>query len=177
MSIINSAGNAGLTQGLFTKADATTLSKEQQEQLKKLQDSLAGPAANPSQASSSIQVKVTQSAAELERDRSRAEGRVATPQTQVAAQSPGTEASDISEAASAGESAVDKFLSFTEKSWSEKVRALILSGLGVTEEQMQNMSVEEREKIEAKIREKIQQEIEKKTGMLGSASAAADLTG
>ncbi|PZQ45864.1 MAG: hypothetical protein DI551_06250 [Micavibrio aeruginosavorus] len=86
-------------------------------------------------------------------------GQVSTPQTATDTQVLG--ATDAS-----SESAVDEFLDFTGKSWDEKIRAMILGSMGLEEEDLANMTPEEREKIEAKIKEKIDQEIEKKTGMM-----------
>lgn len=102
-------------------------------------------------------------------------GRIATPQTATDAQSL-AQADDTSSAAL---SAKDEFLKFQDMSWEEKVRALILKSMGLEEEDIDQMSAEERAKIEAKIKEKIDEEIEKKTGMKASPAglmASAGLT-
>ncbi len=106
----------------------------------------------------------------IERDLAAARGQLATPQTQTDTQNL-AQADNLKEA---GEQAKADFLSFMDKSWEEKIRAMILNSMGIEEEDLQNMSAEEREKIEAKIKEKIEEEIEKKTGMkAGSASSPA----
>lgn len=93
-------------------------------------------------------------------------GRVATPQTAV-----DTQSLDIDEPSD--KSVVDEFLDFTEMSWKEKVRAMILKTMGLKEEDLAAMSAENREKIEAKIKEKIEEQIEKKTGMTLTRAAIA----
>lgn len=83
------------------------------------------------------------------------------------------EKQDISEVLTR-KSAADEFLEFMQMSPAEKIRALIVGEMGLTEEEIQAMSPEEREKIEAKIAERIkqrmEQEIEKKTGATVSLS-------
>ncbi len=96
----------------------------------------------------------------VEKGMRQTEGRVATPQTKVS-----TQILAEQETPSAGDKAVADFLDFTSKSWEERMRAMILSSLGLKEEDLANMSPEEVAKIEAKIKEKIKQEVEKETGI------------
>ncbi len=118
-------------------------------------------------ATPAFEVKYKIDYAAMERDRAAAMGQVTTPQTKIDTQS-------LAGDDAATRSAVDEFLAFTEMSWEEKVRAMILKSMGLREEDLAAMSAEDREKIEAKIREKIEGEIEKKTGMaVGSAVGAA----
>lgn len=105
----------------------------------------------------------------MERDMQVAFGRMATPQTRTDTQTIALEGSDDA----AGTSAKEEFLKFQEMSWEEKVRAMILKTMGLEEKDLEAMSAEEREKIEARIREKIEEEIEKKTGMSAGSSAGA----
>jgi hypothetical protein len=103
----------------------------------------------------------------MERDRRAALGSVTTPQTQVDTQILGESGADQQKT---GQSAADRFLEFTSLSWDEKMYALILESMGLTQEELDAMSIEDREEIEAKIREKIEEEIEKKTGIAGAAA-------
>ncbi len=111
--------------------------------------------------------------ATLEKERARVEGSVATPQTKLAAQAIGS--GDVSPLAAETPSVEDEFLDFTAKSWEERMRVMILKSMGLTEDDVNAMSPEDREKLEAKIKEKIDEEIRKKTGMnpTGAASAIA----
>ena len=59
-----------------------------------------------------------------------------------------------------GDAAVGEFLDFMSKSTEEKMRALLLKGMGVTEEELASLPPEERAKIEEKIREKIEDAME-----------------
>lgn len=63
----------------------------------------------------------------------------------------------------AAPSAVDEFLEFASKTTEEKMRAMILQGMGVTEEEVAAMSPEDRAKIEEKIRERIQESFKEET--------------
>lgn len=99
--------------------------------------------------------------AAMERDLQIALGHIISPQTTTDTQTLALEGSDEI----AGNSAKEEFLAYQSMSWEEKVRAMILKSMGLKEEDLDAMSVEEREKIEAKIKEKIEEEIEKKTGM------------
>lgn len=99
--------------------------------------------------------------AAMERDLQVALGYLASPQTATDVKT--ISLSETSE--TAGLSAKEEFLKFQSMSWEEKVRAMILKSMGLKEEDLDAMGLEEREKIEAKIKEKIEEEIEKKTGM------------
>ena len=72
-------------------------------------------------------------------------------------------------------SPAEEFLALAEKSPAERMRALILGKMGLTEEQLQAMDAEDRKKIEEKIREEIKQQVEngveKRTGLITDISA------
>lgn len=64
----------------------------------------------------------------------------------------------------------EKFLAFAKKTPAEKLRDALLSQLGLTEEQVQAMPLEERQKVEKKITEMVKEAAEKqatKTGQTG----------
>jgi hypothetical protein len=67
-------------------------------------------------------------------------------------------------------SAADEFRAWARMTPAERMRANILSSLGLDESKLAAMSEKEREKVEAKIREmieeKVRQDTEKKTGVL-----------
>jgi TPP-dependent pyruvate/acetoin dehydrogenase alpha subunit len=67
-------------------------------------------------------------------------------------------------------SPAEEFLELTEKSPAERMRALILGKMGLTEEELQAMDSEARMKIEEKIKEEIKKQvehsIEKRTGVI-----------
>lgn len=93
---------------------------------------------------------------------SKALGHPTTPQTRVDTQL-------LAEDETSYSIARDKFFAFQSMSWQEKVRAMILKSMGLNEEGLQAMSIEDREKIEEKIREKtkekIEEDVEEKTGV------------
>jgi hypothetical protein len=60
-----------------------------------------------------------------------------------------------------GNPVVQKFMEFAEKSTEEKMRAQILAALGLSEDDLKNMSPEDREKVEKKIAAMIKSEIQK----------------
>jgi predicted HTH transcriptional regulator len=72
-------------------------------------------------------------------------------------------------------SAKDEFLKFQSKSPAEKMRAMILAKLGVTEEQVKAMSTEDRKKIEDKIQEMIKQQVQNDIGKKGQTGLVADI--
>ena len=57
-------------------------------------------------------------------------------------------------------SARDEFLKFQAMTPAQKMRAMMLAKLGVTEEQLKAMSPEERRKIEDKLKEMIKQQVQ-----------------
>lgn len=109
-------------------------------------------------ATPAFEVKYTTDYAAMERDRAAALGQILTPKTQTDTQLAAAEEAQ-------GKSAADTFLEFNEKSWEEKIRAMMLGDMGLDEESLAALTPEERAKIEAKIREKIEAEVEKKTGV------------
>lgn len=172
------------------KAPTQKMTQEEMEKFKKLQESLfstaadTGVAQQPSQTQSTAttaftaatsSTKITDDA--VQRERSSVEGRVATPQTQIAAQSLGaSDKTDSGLDTSAGESVEDQFLDFANGSWQDRFEDMMLKSMGLTKEDLQNMSPADREKVMAKIREKIKEEVEKKTGVQAGSTAAAAAT-
>ncbi|MDR6627305.1 hypothetical protein [Caulobacter segnis] len=71
--------------------------------------------------------------------------------------------------------AKDEFLKFQSKSPAEKMRAMILAKLGVTEEQVKAMSTEDRKKIEDKIQDMIKQQVQNDIGKKGQTGLVADI--
>ena len=71
--------------------------------------------------------------------------------------------------------AKDEFLKFQSKSPAEKMRAMILAKLGVTEEQVKAMSTEDRKKIEDKIKDMIKQQVQNDIGKKGQTGLVADI--
>jgi hypothetical protein len=57
-------------------------------------------------------------------------------------------------------SARDEFLKFQAMTPAEKMRAMMLAKLGVTEEQLKAMSPEDRKKIEDKLKDMIKQQVQ-----------------
>jgi hypothetical protein len=57
-------------------------------------------------------------------------------------------------------SAKDEFLKFQAMTPAQKMRAMMLAKLGVTEEQVKAMSPEERAKIEQKLKDMIKQQVQ-----------------
>jgi predicted flavoprotein YhiN len=72
---------------------------------------------------------------------------------------PATSSSDPL-AALPGKSAKDEFMDYAKMTPAQKMRAAMLSKLGVTEEQLKAMSPDERKKIEDKIKDMIKQQVE-----------------
>src|SRR4051812_15214561 len=68
-------------------------------------------------------------------------------------------------------SAKDEFLKFQAMTPAQKMRAMMLAKLGVTEEQLKAMSPEERKKVEDKLKDMIKQQVQndpdKKGGKTG----------
>ena len=63
-------------------------------------------------------------------------------------------------AAAPAKSAKDEFMDYAKMTPAQKMRAAMLSKLGVTEEQLKAMSPEERKKIEDKLKDMIKQQVE-----------------
>lgn len=57
-------------------------------------------------------------------------------------------------------SAKDEFLKFQAMTPAEKMRAMMLAKLGVTEEQLKAMSPEDRKKVEDKLKDMIKQQVQ-----------------
>jgi hypothetical protein len=62
----------------------------------------------------------------------------------------------------AGQSAADKFMAFAHENPMQRLRDQILHEMGMTEDDIKNMSPEDQAKVEEKIREKIQEALKKK---------------
>ncbi len=66
----------------------------------------------------------------------------------------------VQAAATGKPSAKDDFLAYQQMSTTEKMRAMVLGEMGMTEEELEALPPEEREKIEEKIRARIKELIE-----------------
>lgn len=82
-------------------------------------------------------------------------------QTAFAAQSMAQENAAVDATAAVGKTDKEKFLEYQQMSMAEKYRAMFLGQMGLTEEDLEAMSPEEREKIEAKLLEMIKEQLEK----------------
>lgn len=72
-------------------------------------------------------------------------------------------------------SARDEFLKFQAMTPAEKMRAMMLAKLGVTEEQLKAMSPEERAKVEQKLKDMIKQQVENDPDKKGKTGQIADV--
>lgn len=80
-----------------------------------------------------------------------------------------------SKSSGAAQSAEEKFLAYAKMSPAEKLRAALLSQLGLTEEQVQAMPPEERQKVEQKITELLKQAAQKKAEKDGQTGFFTDI--
>lgn len=78
----------------------------------------------------------------------------------VMAPKPADPASGAGLTAGPEKSAKDEFMDYAKLTPAQKMRAAMLSKLGVTEEQLKAMSPEDRKKIEDKIKDLIKQQVE-----------------
>lgn len=62
------------------------------------------------------------------------------------------------------------FLEYARMTPAERMRASILSSMGLDEASVQAMDAEERERVEARVKEKIREEVEKKMAKDGDAA-------
>ncbi|HEY0328707.1 MAG TPA: hypothetical protein VGC77_06355 [Rhodopseudomonas sp.] len=81
----------------------------------------------------------------------------------------------LTKSKTAPQTAEEKFLAYAKMTPAEKIRDALLKSVGVTEDDLKNMSPKEREAIENKIKEKIKQAAEsqadKKPGFITDISA------
>ncbi len=63
----------------------------------------------------------------------------------------------------AEQTAEEKFLDYAKKSPAEKIRDALLKSVGVTEEELKNMTPEQRKEVEQKIADKIKEAMQKQT--------------
>ncbi|MDB5430106.1 MAG: hypothetical protein JWP35_1222 [Caulobacter sp.] len=82
---------------------------------------------------------------------------------------PTTSSSSLTAAPAKPKSAEDDFMAMVNMTPAQRIRAAILGGMGLTEEQVKAMDTKERDAIEAKIKaiikQQFQTQVEKKTGM------------
>ena len=83
----------------------------------------------------------------------------------------------VEETTSTEPSAEDTFLDFMKMTPMERMRAQILSGLGLTEEQLAALPTEERKKIEDKIRQIIEETVRRETEEKTAESTEPETTG
>ena len=72
-------------------------------------------------------------------------------------------------------SAKDEFLRFQAMSPAQKMRAMMLAKLGLTEEEVKAMSPEDRKKVEEKIKQMIKQQVESNPDRKGGKGLVADI--
>jgi len=72
-------------------------------------------------------------------------------------------------------SAKDDFLKYQAMTPAQKMRAMILAKLGVTEEQLKAMSPEDRAKIEQKLKDMIKQQVQNDPNKKGKTGQIADV--
>jgi len=72
-------------------------------------------------------------------------------------------------------SAKDEFLKFQAMTPAQKMRAMMLAKLGVTEEQLKAMSPEERAKVEQKLKDMIKQQVQNDPDKKGQKGLVADI--
>ena len=75
----------------------------------------------------------------------------------------------LSPAKTKADTTVADFLAYAHMTPAEKMRAMILGSMGLTEDQLKAMDPQERQKVEdkikAQIRQQVEQSLEKKTGL------------
>lgn len=72
-------------------------------------------------------------------------------------------------------SAREDFMKFQAMTPTQKMRALMLAKLGVTEEQLKAMSPEERAKVEQKLKDMIKQQVQNDPDKKGQTGQVADI--
>ncbi|HJV41135.1 hypothetical protein [Caulobacter sp.] len=72
-------------------------------------------------------------------------------------------------------SAKDEFLKFQAMTPAQKMRAMMLAKLGVTEEQLKAMSPEDRKKIEDKLKDMVKQQVQNDPETKGQKGLVADI--
>jgi hypothetical protein len=72
-------------------------------------------------------------------------------------------------------SAKDEFLKFQAMTPAQKMRAMMLAKLGVTEEQLKAMSPEDRKKIEDKLKDMVKQQVQNDPDKKGKTGLVADI--
>jgi hypothetical protein len=77
--------------------------------------------------------------------------------------------------ATAGQSAEDKFMAYAKMSPADRMRASILSSMGITEDQLKNMSPEQQKAVEQKIEDLIKQAAQKQIEKNGGVGFFADI--
>lgn len=68
------------------------------------------------------------------------------------------------------QTAEEKFLDYAKKSPAEKIRDALLQSIGVTEDEMKNMTPEQRKEVEQKIADKIKETLQQKAAKGDSTS-------
>lgn len=76
-------------------------------------------------------------------------------------QATGKTATALGKVITTAPSAEDKFLAYAKMSPAEKMRASLLAGMGLTEDQLKNMSPDQQKAIEQKIEDQIKQAAQK----------------
>lgn len=81
----------------------------------------------------------------------------------------------VAKAVTTPQTAEDKFMAYAKMSPADKLRAGILSGLGITEDQVKNMSPDQRKDVEQKIADQIKQAAQKQAQKSGNGGFFTDI--
>jgi hypothetical protein len=84
-------------------------------------------------------------------------------------------ASSLTKSPTAEKSAEDKFREYAKMSPADKMRAAILSSMGLTEEQVKNMSPDQQKAVEQKITDQIKQAAQKQAEKAGGGGFFTDI--
>ena len=84
-------------------------------------------------------------------------------------------ASSLIKSPTADKSAEDKFREYAKMSPADKMRAAILSSMGLTEDQVKNMSPDQRKAVEQKISDQIKQAAQKQAEKAGGGGFFTDI--
>ncbi|MEH2474902.1 hypothetical protein V1281_003921 [Nitrobacteraceae bacterium AZCC 2161] len=88
---------------------------------------------------------------------------------------PGKAATALDKAITTPQSAEDKFMAYAKMSPADKMRAAMLSSMGLTEDQVKNMSPDQQKAIEQKIADQIKQAAQKQAEKSGGTGFITDI--
>lgn len=90
-------------------------------------------------------------------------------------QTPGKTSSALEKEVTGPQTAEDKFMAYAKMSPADKLRAGILSSMGLTEDQVKNMSPDQRKALEEKIAEQVKQAAQKQAEKSGNGGFFTDI--